>query len=243
MNRFILKIAKYQSDAKLSKALQHCTRQFMPPNADPMYSFLNTITGEGDLSKFPVKRRDGVAAVEVVISASREWEGFVLGSTGWKDFRAEALKYFAKRFGGLPMLSAVHEDESVPHVHNFYSPMALGTTAKAMVGGLKYRLMELQADFEREVASQFGLTYIRHSVPSHSSLRDFYATFDEQYEGEAWRSISRRELFRLQYLASLASEEQRREATAVAYEYKLNHAGDHDPDSPIGADQPEMPKP
>lgn len=212
MDRFVLRIAKYKSGAQLNKALHHCARQFTPANADPMYSFLNNSTGEADPSKFPTNRRNGVAAVEVVISASREWEGFGLGSKAWVEFRASAEQFFRLRFGGPSTLATEHNDETTPHLHLFFSPAALGTTAKAMVGGVKYRLMELQMDFEREVAAVYGLTYIRHSVPSHTTLQNFYSTLDDANHGEAWRLISRRDLLGLQYLASQATDAQRRDA-------------------------------
>jgi hypothetical protein len=230
MDRFVLKIAKYKSGAQLNKALQHCTRQFMPDNADPMYSFLNRISGDADPIRFPTKRRNGVAAIEVIISASREWAGFEFGSEAWAEFQAAAERFFHRRFGGAPMLATEHADETTPHLHLFYSPAALGTTAKALVGGVKYRLMELQSEFEQEVAAVYGLTHIPRSVPSHATLRNFYSTFDDANHEEPWRVISRRELFRLQYLASHATEVQRRDADLQVrnQRFDLQYAPDDD---------------
>lgn len=203
MDRFVLRFEKYNKGAGLRGILDHCARRKTPKNADPERAFLNRVAGDSTPSNFVVAGRKRVAAVETVISVSREWYRDV-GEAGWESYVQDALGFLEAEFGGPPMFTAQHYDELSPHVHILHCPHAMGTSAKAMIGGSKYRLAELQTSFEEEVAQRYGLHRIKGALGNHTKLREFYAGVDEQFRGEAWRVQPKRLLDELQSAAQFA---------------------------------------
>jgi Plasmid recombination enzyme len=232
MYKFVLRVKKYKSGARLHGILAHCARVRTPRNADPARAHLNQIRGDQDPKGYGTTRKNGVAAVEIVISASPEWFRFEAGSDAWLDFVKAAVQFFERRFGGHVTLLAVHMDEKTPHCHLLFSPLGLSTSAKKMVGGSKYRMNELQSAFESEVASKFRLRRTSASIALHSKVQEFYSMLDSIFEGEEWRIVPRATLEHLRFFAShvirLAecSLDQRQEMLdTILRDYRLSRSG------------------
>lgn len=209
MDRFCLKFAKYNSTATINRLMRHCTRRHMPVNANPSLSHLNRITGSSGTDLFPIMRARGIGAVEVYIGVSRPWY-FRNGKAAWEAFLFDTRRYFTIEFGGTATFDSEHYDETTPHAHLIYSPYVLGRSATALIGGSKYRLNQFQTDFQAVVASKYGLKRIHNSIASRAQIDDFYAYFDEKYDGFGWKGVREDDLYRLQLLASLTTAEQRR---------------------------------
>lgn len=203
MPKFSLRFKKYQAGPALSGILNHCSRRKRPKNADPARAHLNCLDGSFRTEDFLTSRKNGVALVEIVVSASREWYGFSDGAGGWKAFMADARKHFEEMFGGSVTAVAEHHDEITPHAHFLISPFAVGTTARAIIGGHRYRMGQIQNDFERKVGSLHGLHYTKGSTASHTELREFYKTMDAGFPGDGWRTVSKNTFDHLSELAAL----------------------------------------
>lgn len=216
MDSFFLATDKYHRGASLHQLIRHCTRAHTPGNADPSRSHLNVIEGDWRPGAFLTNRANGVAAIEVLLAASPGWWGYREGSSGWTDLKSETIRFFEMRFRGAPTATADHQDERTGHLHATYSPLALGRSAKALIGGPKYVMSALQTEFQKQVGANFGLTRIERSVPSFTDLHDFYAYFDGRSGGQPWEVVDKKRLLQLQYLASMTTDAQRREAAKMA---------------------------
>lgn len=187
----ILRFAKIKSRADLRMALQHDKRERVPIHADPeraQANKLGTRSSEESMaifsSKLPPKhRKDAVLAIETVIALSpKAWsdrpqgervklaENYLLDSLGWLE----------KQMGGPGNIlsGVIHWDERTPHAHAIYMPLVDGKlNAKALIGGKKDRLRELQDQFYEEVGKKYGLERGLPAVQTHArhvSSRKFH---------------------------------------------------------------------
>lgn len=209
MDRFCLKVAKYNSTATINRLLRHCTRRHMPVNANPALSHLNKITGSSEIDFFPIQRKKGIGAFEVYIGVSRSWYQRE-GKSTFESFLSDARVHFLDEFGGPAVLDSEHYDETTPHAHFTYSPFVLGCSATSLIGGPKYRLNQLQTDFQIEVGKKYGLKRMPNSVATRAQIDEFYAYFDKQYGGPDWKAIREDDLYRLKLLHSIATSDQLR---------------------------------
>lgn len=98
-------------------------------------------------------RRDAVRSVEVVISLPGEHGVFDL-----PQFFGDSLAW-VRRFFAVQVLSAVlHVDEECPHAHFLLLPLVNGRMVGSELLGNRNRMREMQADFYRCVAIEYGMT-------------------------------------------------------------------------------------
>lgn len=164
MNYAIMRTAKIKSKVALHHALDHNTRARHPENADPEKAEFNQIdhTTEDALklyeAKLPKKvRKNAVHAVEFIMTASSEWYETSKGSTVEKWYKA-AEKWCESVMGKGNIISfTLHMDEATPHIHAIGVPLVDGKlNAKAILGGTKYRMKELQDDYFEQVGKAAG---------------------------------------------------------------------------------------
>ena len=101
-------------------------------------------------------QKNAAAAMEIFVSAG---EGF---SGDWKSYFQDALEFLAQKFGKENLIaSAVHTDETTPHLHAIFVPVintAKGRTySSANFFGGRKGLARLQTEFARFVGNKHGL--------------------------------------------------------------------------------------
>ena len=154
------------ADAHLREALKHNLRESMQtrPNVDQERSHRNlhlegeeTTAGVLKVSRtltgtLRFKRKDSPRAFEFVVSLPANTDIDV------QVYFHRSLCWLKARFG-LPVLAAdVHLDECAPHCHVLFSPVQEGRLLRRddIIGG-RDALKALHRDFDREVATKFGL--------------------------------------------------------------------------------------
>jgi hypothetical protein len=196
---------KIKSSVSLRRAVQHNTRERMPPNADESRTATNWTSG-GSVADvmgryshlLPDKvRRNAVHAVELMMTASPEFAG------NWKGYMDACDKWASSLFGKENVLSVAHHmDESTPHTQILIMPLKDGKlNAKHFIGGSRDRMTELQTDFFEKVGKQFKLergqpkqqTRARHShhtlAGKTAELETRAAALDEREKAVAGREV------------------------------------------------------
>jgi len=162
----IMRMAKIKDTRGVVMAAQHNSRERQPLNADPEKKPENLVMGgnSGDvLGKFErltygvPKRKNSVVAVEMVMTASPEFDG------DWDGYLKASQEWAKELFGEKNLLhSAVHKDEKTPHLHLLFTPLlSAGSSprfnASYYIGGHRNRMAELQTDFFEKVGKRFGM--------------------------------------------------------------------------------------
>lgn len=183
-NYCILRVAKVKSARAVFGAVQHNTRERVPLNADPARLGDNlNLTGSSDAvmdryaAMLPEKvRKDAVHALEFVVTLSGE----AFERLGWpqaEDYFRQASSWILERVGGSDNLlsAAIHRDEAVPHLHMLVMPLVNGKlNAKALMGGHRDRMRDLQTDFAETVGKPFGLDRgVEKSGYRHTEPKEF----------------------------------------------------------------------
>jgi hypothetical protein len=195
MNFAILRTKKLKTIPNISGSLRHQYRERKTSNADPARRGLNieshTNSGEAlaaikaRLKQLGKIRKNGVLAVEYLITASPEWfktdaacDRDEVG-TGRRYFE-RSLEWLRKKHGEENVIcSVIHHDETSPHMSVFVVP-ALETpkgsrlNARAFFGG-RAVMSKLQTDFAEDVGADFGLQRgIEGSQSRHTSIKKYY---------------------------------------------------------------------
>ena len=158
----IMRMEKIKDARGVTMAVQHNTRERTPPNAEPGQTGLNWMFGGASsqeiLAKFngmlPGKiRKNAVLAVELVMTASPEMKA------NWTKYLNACDKWATDTFGAGNLLHiAHHRDEKTPHTHILFVPLKDGKlNARAIIGGSRDRMAELQDLFWEAVGKPFGL--------------------------------------------------------------------------------------
>lgn len=130
------------------------------PRADTEYSYLNDNSATSSQAFEDYKnllpknvRKNAVMACMQVVSTSEEFES----SDEEKRYYEEARKFIEQKFGKIVAWS-IHRDETSTHMQTVTIPLVDGKlNARALIGGSKYKMKEIQDDFYNEVGEQFGL--------------------------------------------------------------------------------------
>ena len=161
-NYCVFRLAKAKSHQEVTNLLkeQHRAEGYDAQRADAERTHLNSYSCDfdGAIKKFdelcPQKRRkNAVVALNFVISASNEFP----------DKKTEmrfywAAKKFLKKHLGQVVSWAIHRDETSTHFQAVTVPLVGGKlNARALCGGGKKRMAELQTLFWEEVGKKFGL--------------------------------------------------------------------------------------
>lgn len=204
-NYAIMRMSKLKSRVSLVGALRHNNRDVVPNNADIALADYNNSrfsTAESlqmYTNLLPKRvRKNAVHAVEVVMTASPEW--FEKASIDdRREFFSESEIWARKFFGGKNVLSvAVHRDEKTPHMHVIAMPIVDGKlNAKAIIGGSRDRMRELQDDFYEKVGKPLGMDrgITREASKRHTQPKEFARIMSEQKTAldERERGINERE--------------------------------------------------
>lgn len=185
----ILRFSKIKSMRDLRGALAHNLRVQNTPNANPARGHLNqiyrgmetiekclTIYGERLGEQTP--RRNAIFAHEAVVTGSPD----VINNMDKEQLRryfVDALSWLCEIHGGKNRLvsAVIHHDETTPHLQAIFIPIddRGRLNSRAVLGGHKNRLSELQTEFADRVGARYGLERGRKKSPArHQSLAEWY---------------------------------------------------------------------
>lgn len=199
----ILRMAKLKSRVSLLHAAQHNTRERQPANADPERTPLNppgretaAILADYDKKKPAKVRKNAVHALEFVVTMSPDAWNYLPQETREKtcdDYIRASLEWVTNKFGGKDNLLSIrtHYDETTPHAHILLMPLVDGKlNARAMIGGTKDRMRQLQGEFYQDVGAKFGLERGRPKEVTnarHLPIGQYYAIGQEAVKKELER--------------------------------------------------------
>ena len=117
-------------------------------------------------------QRNAAAAVEFTISAG---EGF----KDWRAYFKAARNFLLKKFGPCEIHTAIHTDETTPHMHIVFAPLLPGKKKKWRYSssdflGKRDDLRRLHTEFFEEVGKRFGLERgVEGSRAAHTDAKGF----------------------------------------------------------------------
>lgn len=190
-NYCVFRLAKAKTHQEVTNLLkeQHRAEGYDAQRADAERTHLNSYSCDfdGAIKKFdelcPQKRRkNAVVALNFVISASNEFP----------DKKTEmrfywAAKKFLKKHLGQVVSWAIHRDETSTHFQAVTVPLVGGKlNARALCGGGKKRMAELQTLFWEEVGKKFGLERgEKKSKAVHKTVEQLHEEEEEKLKEKA----------------------------------------------------------
>jgi len=195
----ICRIQKLKAGAVGRSAL-HTSRKRDTPNADPEKQHIRII-GQPDNPDIPdletlvrqhignqTIRKNAVLAVEFLLTASPEYFRPLNPSmAGYyepqrlADFQQKACEWLTNSYGDRIVRAELHLDESTPHIHAYMVPLDEKgkLNCRALLGGSRYRLSELQDSFA-ESMKPLGLERgIKGSRAKHTEVKKYYAAVNQ----------------------------------------------------------------
>jgi hypothetical protein len=154
--------------------------------------------------------------IEFVVSASHayknDWETNPQSKATLDAYFEEARNFFRWKYGDVAISSAVHFDETTPHMHLLCVPLvkakdgqSLKFSSSEFLGGIK-QIQDLHTQFFEEVGKQFGLERGNlGSRASHSDIKQY-----KEWEASQRLAIARES----KELADRTEQEQAREDEA-----------------------------
>ncbi|WP_165905151.1 MobV family relaxase [Parashewanella curva] len=188
-NFAILRFQKIKSRRSLRGALAHNLRVQDTPNANPELMAKNVIPGtlnsiDKCLGKFDGLtgkqkiRKNAVYGIEVVVTGSPEHMQ-KMSEKEQRQYFKDALVWLSKELGGQQNIISyvVHNDETTPHLQAIFAPVVDGKlNSKALLGGTKHRMTELQTNFANDVGNKYGLKRgVERSKARHQTIREYYS--------------------------------------------------------------------
>ncbi len=196
----ICRIQKLKAGA-VGRSAQHTSRKRETPNADPEKQHIRII-GQPDSPNTPdletlvrqhigdqTIRKNAVLAVEFLLTASPEYfrpddpsKAGYYSEQRLEDFQQKACEWLQTRYGDRIVRAELHLDESTPHIHAYMVPLDEKgkLNCRALLGGSRYRLSELQDDFAAAMAPLGLERGIKGSRASHTEVRKYYAAVNQQ---------------------------------------------------------------
>ncbi|MES1026597.1 MobV family relaxase [Gloeocapsa sp. BRSZ] len=191
----ICRIQKLKAGS-VGRSAKHTSRKQETPNADPTRQHIRII-GEPDSPDAPdletlvrqhignqTIRKNAVLAVEFLLTASPEYfRPDHPGLAGYyeqkrlEDFQHHACAWLLNRYGERIIRAELHLDESTPHIHAYLVPLDEKgkLNCRALLGGSRYRLSELQDDFAAAMAPLGLERGIKGSRAKHTEISKYYA--------------------------------------------------------------------
>ena len=196
----ICRIQKLKAGA-VGRSAQHTSRKRETPNADPERQHIRII-GQPDNPNTPdletlvrqhigdqTIRKNAVLAVEFLLTASPEYfrpddpsRAGHYEPQRLESFQQKACEWLQTRYGSRIVRAELHLDESTPHIHAYMVPLDEKgkLNCRALLGGSRYRLSELQDDFALAM-KPLGLERgIKGSRAKHTEVRKYYAAINQQ---------------------------------------------------------------
>jgi len=196
----ICRIQKLKAGA-VGRSAQHTSRKRETPNADPEKQHIRII-GQPDNPNTPdletlvrqhigdqTIRKNAVLAVEFLLTASPEYfrpddpsRAGYYEPQKLESFQDTACEWLQTRYGDRIVRAELHLDESTPHIHAYMVPLDEKgkLNCRALLGGSRYRLSELQDDFAAAMAPLGLERGIKGSRASHTEVRKYYAAINQQ---------------------------------------------------------------
>jgi hypothetical protein len=196
----ICRIQKLKAGA-VGRSAQHTSRKRETPNADPEKQHIRII-GQPDNPSTPdletlvrqhigdqTIRKNAVLAVEFLLTASPEYfrpddpsRAGYYEQQRLESFQHQASEWLLNRYGSRIVRAELHLDESTPHIHAYMVPLDEKgkLNCRALLGGSRYRLSELQDDFAAAMAPLGLERGIKGSRASHTEVRKYYAAINQQ---------------------------------------------------------------
>ena len=196
----ICRIQKLKAGA-VGRSAQHTSRKRETPNADPEKQHIRII-GQPDTPNTPdletlvrqhigdqTIRKNAVLAVEFLLTASPEYfrpddpsRAGYYEQQRLESFQQKACEWLQTRYGDRIIRAELHLDESTPHIHAYMVPLddKGKLNCRALLGGSRYRLSELQDDFAAAMAPLGLERGIKGSRASHTEVRKYYAAINQQ---------------------------------------------------------------
>ena len=196
----ICRIQKLKAGA-VGRSAQHTSRKRETPNADPEKQHIRII-GQPDTPNTPdletlvrqhigdqTIRKNAVLAVEFLLTASPEYfrpddpsRAGYYEQQRLESFQQKACEWLLNRYGSRIVRAELHLDESTPHIHAYMVPLddKGKLNCRALLGGSRYRLSELQDDFAAAMAPLGLERGIKGSRASHTEVRKYYAAINQQ---------------------------------------------------------------
>ena len=185
----ICRIKKLKA-SNLQASAQHTFRQRSTPNADPQKEHICLIGDETQkLNTLVLERigqqtirKNGVLAVEILLSASPEYfRGDDKSEAGYweasrlKEFQTTTQQWLLDSWGDRVVRAELHLDEATPHIHAYLVP--LDERGKLNCRGLfgdRAKLSQLQDSFAKAL-SVLGLERgIKGSRATHTQIKQYY---------------------------------------------------------------------
>ncbi|BBD63655.1 plasmid recombination enzyme (plasmid) [Nostoc sp. HK-01] len=179
---------------------RHTNRERYTPNADPTKQHIRII-GEPDSINTPnletivrekignqTIRKNAVMAVEFLLTASPEYfRPDDPGRAGYyhqqrlEDFQKKACEWLINSYGDRIVRAELHLDESTPHIHAYMVPLDEKgkLNCRALLGGSRHRLSELQDSFAQAVAPLGLERGIKGSLAKHTRIQQYYSAINK----------------------------------------------------------------
>lgn len=174
---------------------QHTNRQRYTPNADPAQQHIRII-GEPDTPNTPdletlvrqhigdqTIRKNAVLAVEFLLTASPEYfrpddpeRAGHYEPQRLEDFQHQACEWLSNNYGDRIVRAELHLDEATPHIHAYLVPLDVKgkLNCRALFGGSRYRLSELQDSFAAAMVPLGLERGIKGSRATHTEVKEYY---------------------------------------------------------------------
>jgi 5S rRNA maturation endonuclease (ribonuclease M5) len=198
----ICRIQKLKAGA-VGRSASHTSRKRETPNADPEKQHIRII-GQPDNPNTPdletlvrqhigdqTIRKNAVLAVEFLLTASPEYfrpdDPRLAGyyeQQRLESFQQKACEWLHSQYGNRIVRAELHLDESTPHIHAYMVPLDEKgkLNCRALLGGSRYRLSELQDDFA-DAMKPLGLERgIKGSRASHTEVRKYYTAVNQSHD-------------------------------------------------------------
>jgi 5S rRNA maturation endonuclease (ribonuclease M5) len=191
----ICRIQKLKAGS-VGRSAKHTSRKYDTPNADPEKQHIRII-GEPDSPNIPdletlvrqhigeqTIRKNAVLAVEFLLTASPEYfrpddpaRAGYYQEQRLESFQQSACQWLVNRYGERIVRAELHLDESTPHIHAYMVPLDEKgkLNCRALLGGSRYRLSELQDDFAQAMATLGLERGIKGSKAKHTEISKYYA--------------------------------------------------------------------
>ena len=194
----VMRCQKHKSRSSIKGSLKHTFREEETPNADPNRLQLNKQLWpkepQGDNSnsvaerideRLPDKiRKNGVHAVEYVMTASPEWFAEA-DSEKQHQWAEDSIEWLREKYGEENLMSVVmHADEKTTHLTALVTPITKDgrLSAREFIGGTKDQLSKDQDSYHEAVAHH-GLTRgIKGSKAQHTTVKDYYKALNSDTE-------------------------------------------------------------
>jgi len=204
MNNYcILRVEKAKSKQDVTNLLkeQHRAPDYESKRADPALAYLNSYSGDYESAQarfnelLPEKiRKNAVLGLNFLVSTSKQLE-----AEEERAFYEKARQYIGEHFGEV-VGWAIHRDEFSTHMQVLTIPLVDGKlNARALIGGSKNELRNLQTDFHKKVGKDFGLARGQENTRTrHKTVEEYHKEQAKELEREKNALEKDREKLRVQ---------------------------------------------